>query len=69
MKVSHGNLLPSNIGITFDGRVKLMDFQTLPEDSNDETFGNDFENFKAFVSRVLEKDSNYPYKFNSFNSK
>jgi hypothetical protein len=53
MKVSHGNLLPSNIGITFDGRVKLMDFQTLPEDSTDETFGNDFENFKAFVSRVL----------------
>lgn len=30
MRVSHGNLLPSNIGITFDSKVKLMDFQIPP---------------------------------------
>ncbi len=30
MNVGHGNLLPSNIGITFDSKVKLMDFQVLP---------------------------------------
>lgn len=26
MRVAHGNLSLHNIGITFDGRVKLMDF-------------------------------------------
>lgn len=30
MRLSHGNLIPSNIGITFDSRVKLMDFQISP---------------------------------------
>jgi hypothetical protein len=34
MNVPHGNLIPSNIGITFDSKVKLMDFQILPENSN-----------------------------------
>jgi len=28
MRVSHGNLTLHNIGITFDGKVKLMDFAT-----------------------------------------
>lgn len=31
MRLSHGNLIASNIGITFDSRVKLMDFQISPE--------------------------------------
>jgi hypothetical protein len=30
-------------------------------------FRKDFEDFRYFVSRVLEKDSHYPYKFESFN--
>jgi hypothetical protein len=30
-------------------------------------FRKDLEDFRYFVSRVLEKDSHYPYKFDSFN--
>jgi tRNA A-37 threonylcarbamoyl transferase component Bud32 len=68
MKVSHGNLICNNIGITFDGRVKFMDFQCQPEEVNEENFRKDFDVFESFVSKVLERDSNYPYKFSSFNS-
>jgi hypothetical protein len=29
MRVAHGNLTARNIGITFEGKVKLMDFAFL----------------------------------------
>ena len=53
MKVSHGNLIPSNIGIGFDGKVKLMDFQCIPEEVNEESQAKDFQSFKTFIGRVL----------------
>jgi len=34
MRLSHGNLIPSNIGISFDSKVKFMDFQLSPEESS-----------------------------------
>ena len=44
MKVAHGNLSPQNIGISFDGKIKLMDFSKKLED-----FG---------VSRIIYTDIN-----------
>jgi len=32
MKVFHGNLIEQNIGITFDGKVKFMDFDHSLQD-------------------------------------
>ena len=29
MQVFHGNISITNVGITFDGKVKLMDFRAL----------------------------------------
>lgn len=58
MKVTHGNLSTHNIGITFDGKVKLMDFLPVPAegDSFQLRVEKDFIDFKMVISLILEKD-------------
>ena len=52
MKVFHGNLIANNIGMTFDGRVKFMDFNNHGI-TFDEGIKKDFSQFKYFISKVL----------------
>ena len=57
MRVAHGNLSAHNIGITFDGRVKLMDFAPNPEALPFEARAQrDLEEFGHCVAFILEKD-------------
>ncbi len=46
MKIPHGNLISSNIGVTFDNNIKLMDFQLYPQQSNIIEFEKDLITFK-----------------------
>lgn len=69
MRVAHGNLSLHNIGITFDGRVKLMDFGVNSDNSPFEVRASrDFLDFKHAIGVILEKDDHFPSKFASFNS-
>ena len=68
MRVPHGNLTPHNIGITFEGKVKLMDFGTNNDNKSfEEKAKQDFNDFKHMIAVILEKDDNFPAKFCSFN--
>lgn len=54
MRVPHGNLTSHNIGITFEGKVKLMDF--LPNSDNktfEQRSQQDFNDFKHVISVIL----------------
>lgn len=68
MRVAHGNLSLHNIGITFDGRVKLMDFGVNSDNLPFEQRAHqDFLDFKHAIGIILEKDDHFPAKFASFN--
>lgn len=57
MKVAHGNITAQNIGVTFDGKVKFMDFGLPLEGITfEERSRQDFLDFKMVIGRILEKD-------------
>jgi hypothetical protein len=69
MRVAHGNLTLHNIGITFDGKVKLMDFRVNTDNIPFEARAQqDFDEFQHAIGTILEKDDHFPAKFASFNS-
>lgn len=68
MRVTHGNLTARNIGITFEGKVKLMDFALPSEELAFEARAvQDYADFRQLIAEVLEKDDNFPAKFSCFN--
>ena len=51
-----------NIGITFDGKVKLMDFRPL-DLSFEEGAYKDYRDFRNMLCYIMERDKIFPLKF------
>jgi hypothetical protein len=52
-----------NIGIAFDGKIKLMDFRQLDQLSFEEASIKDYRDFRNMICFILEKDKTFPVKF------
>lgn len=61
MKVFHGNISINNIGITFDGKVKIMDFRSL-DLTFEEGSAKDYEDFRNMMCLIMERESIFPAK-------
>ena len=61
-RITHGNLTIDNIGITFEGKVKLMDFRALDKLSFEEGAMKDYRDFRNMMCFILERDKTFPNK-------
>lgn len=62
LRINHGNITLENVGITFDGKVKLMDFRQL-DLSFEEGAQKDYRDFRNMLCFIFERDKIFPLKF------
>ena len=68
MHVFHGNLSLTNICITFEGKVKLMDFRAYSL-SFEEGSKKDYDDFRRMMCVIMERESIFPAKLEVFDQK
>lgn len=61
LRFNHGNISLENIGITYDGAVKLMDFRPL-NTSFEEGAMKDYRDFRKMMCTIMLRDSVFPEK-------
>ncbi len=59
----HGNISMDNIGIAFDGKVKIMDFRSVQHLTFEEGAAKDYRDFRNMICFILERDKVFPAKF------